>query len=53
MFKILPEYLSEWTTNKTKVEGVNCMPKREVEDYIYKNGQLSLVLTNGEIVCSC
>ncbi|KAH0954103.1 hypothetical protein HN011_010886 [Eciton burchellii] len=50
MFKILPEYLSEWTTTKTKVEGVHCLPSTEVEDYVYKNGQLSLVLTGGEII---
>lgn len=52
MAQVLPEYLSEWTTKKAEAEGVQSIPNSEVEDYSYKNGQLSLVLTNGETVCS-
>lgn len=52
MAQVLPEYLSEWTTKKAKAEGVQSIPSSEVEDYSYKNGRLSLILTNGETVCS-
>lgn len=51
MAQILPEYLSEWTTKKAESEGVKVVPNKEVEDFRYKNGQLSLVLTGGETVC--
>ncbi|XP_014484706.1 PREDICTED: apoptosis-inducing factor 1, mitochondrial isoform X2 [Dinoponera quadriceps] len=48
MDQVLPEYLSEWTTNKAKAEGVKVVPSKEVEDFRYKDSQLSLVLTGGE-----
>ncbi|XP_032690012.1 apoptosis-inducing factor 1, mitochondrial [Odontomachus brunneus] len=48
MAQVLPEYLSEWTTKKAEGEGVKVVPNKEVEDFRYKNGQLSLVLTGGE-----
>lgn len=51
MAQVLPEYLSEWTTKKAESEGVKVVPNKEVEDFRYKNGQLSLVLTGGENVC--
>jgi programmed cell death 8 (apoptosis-inducing factor) len=51
MAQVLPEYLSEWTTKKAEAEGVHSIPNSEVEDYRYKNDQLSLVLTNGQTVC--
>ncbi|XP_043260548.1 apoptosis-inducing factor 1, mitochondrial isoform X1 [Colletes gigas] len=50
MDQILPQYLSEWTTNKAMLEGVQCIPSSEVEDYSYKNGQLSLVLSENRTV---
>lgn len=51
MSQVLPEYLSEWTTKKAKVEGVHCIPSTEVEDFRFKNGRLSLVLTGDQTVC--
>lgn len=51
MSQVLPEYLSEWTTKKAEAEGVHSIPSSEVEDYIYKNGRLSLILNNGQTVC--
>ena len=50
MDQVLPEYLSEWATKKAILEGVQCIPSAEVEDYTYKNGELSLVLTGSRIV---
>ncbi|KOC71096.1 Apoptosis-inducing factor 1, mitochondrial [Habropoda laboriosa] len=50
MDQILPQYLSEWATKKAILEGVNCIPNSEVEDYSYKSGQLSLVLSENRII---
>ncbi|XP_071569741.1 apoptosis-inducing factor 1, mitochondrial [Temnothorax nylanderi] len=50
MAQVLPEYLSEWTTKKSEVEGVHTIPSTEVQDYKYKNGRLSLVLTGGQTI---
>lgn len=50
MDQILPQYLSEWATKKAMSEGVTCIPSSEVEDYSYKNGQLSLILSTNRIV---
>lgn len=52
MAQILPEYLSEWTTKKVEAENVHPIPSTRVEDYRYKSGRLSLVLTNGQTVCN-
>ncbi|KAK2586132.1 hypothetical protein KPH14_001406 [Odynerus spinipes] len=50
MAQVLPEYLSEWTTQKAMKEGVNCVPSVEVADFSYKNGRLTLVLSDGDVV---
>lgn len=50
MAQVLPEYLSEWTTKKIEAEGVRTIPNTEVQDYKYKNGRLSLILTGGQTV---
>lgn len=50
MAQVLPEYLSEWTTKKAEVEGVHPISDTKVEDYRYKNGQLSLILTDGQTI---
>lgn len=50
MAQVLPEYLSEWTTKKAEAEGVHTIPNTEVQDYKYKKGRLSLVLTGGETI---
>ncbi|XP_017760262.1 PREDICTED: apoptosis-inducing factor 1, mitochondrial isoform X2 [Eufriesea mexicana] len=50
MDQVLPQYLSEWATKKAILEGVNCISNSEVEDYSYKNGQLSLVLSDNRVI---
>ncbi|XP_012232840.2 apoptosis-inducing factor 1, mitochondrial isoform X1 [Linepithema humile] len=50
MAQVLPEYLSEWTTKKAAAEGVHSIPSSEIEDYRYKNGRLSLILTGGQTI---
>ncbi|XP_029032423.1 apoptosis-inducing factor 1, mitochondrial isoform X2 [Osmia bicornis bicornis] len=50
MDQVLPQYLSEWATRKATLEGVNCIPNSEVEDYYYKNGQLSLILSGNNVI---
>lgn len=50
MAQVLPEYLSEWTTKKAEAEGVQPIPSTQVEDYRYKNGRLSLILTDGQTI---
>lgn len=52
MEQVLPQYLSEWATKKAISEGVKCIPNSVVEDYSYKNGKLSLILSDNHIVCS-
>lgn len=51
MAQLLPEYLSEWTTKKAEAEGVRTISSTEVQNYNYKNGRLSLVLTGDQTVC--
>ncbi|KYM89656.1 Apoptosis-inducing factor 1, mitochondrial [Atta colombica] len=50
MAQVLPEYLSEWTTKKAEAEGVHTISNTEVQDYKYKNGRLSLVLTGDQTI---
>ncbi|XP_049937946.1 apoptosis-inducing factor 1, mitochondrial [Schistocerca serialis cubense] len=48
--KILPEYLSQWTMNKVKAEGVNVIPNAEVKEVDADKGQVVLKLSNGQSV---
>lgn len=50
MGKVLPEYLSLWTANKLKEEGVNVITNAEVEDVKNIKDQLVLSLNNGSKV---
>ena len=50
MAEVLPEYLSEWTTNRVDELGVKCIGKSEVEDFVMKDGKLFLILTGNEVV---
>nr|CAD7407749.1 unnamed protein product [Timema cristinae] len=50
MAKILPEYLSQWTTERVKDEGVNVINNTEVEDVNIERNTLILTLNNGEKV---
>ncbi|CAG9823210.1 unnamed protein product [Phaedon cochleariae] len=48
MGKILPEYLSFWTTEKVKAEGVYVLPQTEVVGVKTENNGLELTLNNGK-----
>ena len=50
MGKVLPEYLSMWTTDKVRAEGVEMMTKTSVTKVDYKNGQIVLSTDTGESV---
>lgn len=50
MGKVLPEFLSKWTTERVKDEGVNVIPNAEIKDVDIQNNQLRLHLTNGDVV---
>ncbi|XP_074037767.1 apoptosis inducing factor isoform X1 [Leptinotarsa decemlineata] len=50
MGKILPEYLSFWTTEKVKAEGVLVMPQTEVLGVKSVAKGLELTLNNGKVI---
>lgn len=50
MAKVLPDYLSEWTTKKVGKEGVNTIPHRSVVGSQLEGEKVSVVLDNGEKV---
>lgn len=51
MAKVLPEYLTKWTTKKVKAEGVTVMSQCEVDDAEMEGDRVKLTLNNGEQVC--
>lgn len=52
MGKVLPEFLSKWTTERVREEGVNVIPSVEIQKTDLINNQVKLTLTNGQtIVC--
>ncbi|XP_069070092.1 apoptosis-inducing factor 1, mitochondrial isoform X2 [Pleurodeles waltl] len=50
MGKVLPEYLSNWTTNKIRREGVNVMPEAVVKSVAFQDGKLTIKLKDGRKV---
>ncbi|XP_037764062.1 apoptosis-inducing factor 1, mitochondrial isoform X5 [Chelonia mydas] len=50
MGKVLPEYLSNWTTEKVKREGVNVMPNAVVKSVSVCGNQLIIKLKDGRKV---
>ena len=49
IFKVLPEYLSVWTTEKVKAEGVNIINNVEVKSAkLDETGKVSLSLNDGQ-----
>ncbi|KAA0716670.1 Apoptosis-inducing factor 1, mitochondrial [Triplophysa tibetana] len=50
MGKVLPEYLSNWTTEKVRKEGVNVITDAVVKNVNYKNGKLEIKLKDGRQV---
>lgn len=50
MGKILPEYLSTWTTDRVKEEGVNVITDTQVQSVKLQEGKICLTLMNGQQV---
>uniref|UniRef100_UPI00359009C3 apoptosis-inducing factor 1, mitochondrial n=1 Tax=Myxine glutinosa TaxID=7769 RepID=UPI00359009C3 len=50
MGRVLPEYLSRWTTRKVESEGVKVIPEAVLESVKFSEGKLRLQLSNGEQV---
>lgn len=50
MGKVLPEYLSNWTTEKVRKEGVNVITDALVKNVSYKNDKLEIKLKDGRVV---
>lgn len=50
MGKVLPEFLSEWTTDRVREEGVNVLTKTQVTGVELINNQLKLKLIDGQNV---
>nr|XP_005165182.1 apoptosis-inducing factor 1, mitochondrial isoform X1 [Danio rerio] len=50
MGKVLPEYLSNWTTEKVRKEGVNVITDAVVKNVTYKNDKLEIKLKDGRLV---
>ncbi|XP_072040986.1 apoptosis-inducing factor 1, mitochondrial-like [Amphiura filiformis] len=52
MGRVLPEYLSKWTTNKVRSEGVDVIPDEFVTaaSFDKESNQVKLTLNDGEIV---
>ncbi|KAM9440342.1 apoptosis-inducing factor 1, mitochondrial isoform 5-T5 [Clarias gariepinus] len=50
MGKVLPEYLSNWTTNKVKKEGVQVLTEAVVKNVSYKDGKVEIKLKDGRLV---
>lgn len=48
MGKVLPPYLSKWTTERIREEGVNVITDTQVEEARMKDNQLRLKLLNGQ-----
>lgn len=50
MGKVLPEYLSNWTTEKVKKEGVKVISEALVKSVTYKDDKLEIKLKDGRLV---
>ena len=50
MGKVLPKYLSEWTTEKVKAEGVHVKPNSVVQSANVVDDKVVLQLENGDQV---
>ncbi|XP_041863486.1 apoptosis-inducing factor 1, mitochondrial isoform X3 [Melanotaenia boesemani] len=50
MGKVLPEYLSNWTTEKVKREGVKVITESLVKSVTYKDDKLEIHLKDGRLV---
>ncbi|CAL8267189.1 unnamed protein product [Merluccius merluccius] len=50
MGKVLPEYLSNWTTEKVKKEGVKVLPEALVKSVSFKDDKVQIQLKDGRVV---
>jgi hypothetical protein len=50
--RVLPKYLSQWTSEKVKAQGVNVLPKANVEGAILEDYKVALTLNDGQKVNS-
>lgn len=50
MGKVLPEYLSNWTTEKVKTEGVKIMTEALVKAVTFKDDKIEIKLKDGRVV---
>ncbi|KAF4073403.1 hypothetical protein AMELA_G00258310 [Ameiurus melas] len=50
MGKVLPEYLSNWTTEKVKREGVQVLTEAVVKNVSYQDGKVEIKLKDGRLV---
>lgn len=50
MDRVLPKYLSQWTTQKVKGEGVQVLPNAQVQSAALEDGKVVLTLQNGQQV---
>ncbi|KAG7314388.1 hypothetical protein KOW79_021691 [Hemibagrus wyckioides] len=50
MAKVLPEYLSNWTTEKVKTEGVQVLADAVVKNVSYNDGKVEIKLKDGRLV---
>ncbi|XP_036381510.1 apoptosis-inducing factor 1, mitochondrial isoform X4 [Megalops cyprinoides] len=50
MGKVLPEYLSNWTTQKVRREGVNVITEALVKNVSFQDGKLEIKLKDGRLV---
>lgn len=50
MGRVLPKYLSQWTTDKVKAEGVQVVPKSQVQEAAMEDSKVVLTLNDGRKV---
>ncbi|XP_062844693.1 apoptosis-inducing factor 1, mitochondrial isoform X2 [Trichomycterus rosablanca] len=50
MGKVLPEYLSNWTTEKVRKEGVQVLTEAVVKNVGYNDGKVEIKLKDGRVV---
>ncbi|EFX79470.1 hypothetical protein DAPPUDRAFT_319532 [Daphnia pulex] len=46
--RVLPKCLSQWTSEKVKAQGVNVLPKANVEGAILEDCKVALTLNDGQ-----
>ncbi|XP_012945888.1 apoptosis-inducing factor 1, mitochondrial isoform X2 [Aplysia californica] len=51
MGRVLPEYLSKWTTRKVENEGVTVLPNHTVSGASFKDGKVVIATKEGGSVC--